>query len=97
MPQSPLLRRAFCRKSQDSFRENGTSHTGIPPPLLGPIWPQRRLPTKDSSIDAAPPINHFSNERKAYSESVLFWNYRAANDGLNERFNVTRSWSKLRQ
>jgi len=44
LSRSPSLRRAFCRKSQDRSRENGTSLTGTPPPLRRPIWPQRRLP-----------------------------------------------------
>jgi hypothetical protein len=47
MPQSPSLRRAFCRKSQDRSRENGVSLTGTPPPLLRPIGHSGASPTKD--------------------------------------------------
>src|SRR5664279_3793785 len=72
MPQSPSLRRAFCRKSQDRSRENGVSPTGTPPPLLRPIGHNGASPTKDLSIDAATSINYFSRERKAYSRSGLF-------------------------
>jgi hypothetical protein len=67
MPQSPSLRRAFCRKSQDRSRENGVSLIGTPPPLLRPIGHSGASPTKGLSIDAATSINHFSRERKAYS------------------------------